>query len=113
LWIPFYSGYFPLENQRCWFCMRHWLKINLDPFEILLKGLAAGMGLIGKKYEKGDAFVPQLLIASTAMYAGMEVIAPFMKQEERGGCKGQQILIPDFFNFPFFMFHIPALITQS
>ena len=68
------------------------LKFGLDPFEILLKGLAEGMSLIGKKYENGEAFVPQLLIASTAMYSGMDIIAPFMKQEE-GGTKPATVVI--------------------
>jgi len=68
------------------------LKFGLDPFEILLKGLAEGMSLIGKKYENGEAFVPQLLIASTAMYSGMDIIAPFMKQEE-GAAKPATVVI--------------------
>jgi len=69
------------------------LKFGLDPFEILLKGLAEGMGLIGKKYENGEAFVPQLLIASTAMYSGMEIIAPFMKQDENSCTKPATVVI--------------------
>jgi corrinoid protein of di/trimethylamine methyltransferase len=69
------------------------LKFELDPFEILLKGLAEGMSLIGKKYENGEAFVPQLLIASTAMYSGMDVIAPFMKQDENSGTKPATVVI--------------------
>ncbi len=69
------------------------LQFGLDPFEILLKGLAEGMGLIGKKYENGEAFVPQLLIASNAMYAGMDVIAPFTEQEKRRGIKPATVII--------------------
>lgn len=60
------------------------LKIGIDPFKALLKGLAAGMSLIGDKYEKGEAFVPQLMIASSAMYEGMELLSPYLKANSSG-----------------------------
>ncbi|HII80474.1 MAG TPA: corrinoid protein [Methanosarcina sp.] len=69
------------------------IQIGLDPFKTLIEGLAAGMSLIGKKYEKGEAFVPQLLIASTAMYGGMDLLAPYMKQDENSGSKAATVII--------------------
>lgn len=58
------------------------LKAKIDPFKILLEGLAHGMSLIGDKYEKGEAFVPQLMISSTAMYSGMDVLSPYLKNND-------------------------------
>ncbi|TGC10667.1 methyltransferase cognate corrinoid protein [Methanolobus halotolerans] len=49
---------------------------GLDPYEAIVDGLAKGMMIISDKYEKGEAFVPNLLIASSAMYAGMEILSP-------------------------------------
>lgn len=69
------------------------IKIGLDPFKTLIEGLAAGMSLIGKKYEKGEAFVPQLLIASNAMYGGMDLLAPYLKQDKEGGAKAATVVI--------------------
>ncbi|MDD3041660.1 MAG: corrinoid protein [Methanosarcinaceae archaeon] len=60
------------------------LKIGIDPFKTLLEGLAAGMSLIGDKYAKGEAFVPQLMIASSSMYGGMELLAPYMEANTSG-----------------------------
>jgi methylmalonyl-CoA mutase cobalamin-binding domain/chain len=39
------------------------------------------MSIVSEKYDKGEAFVPQLLIASTAMYAGMDILTPHVKIE--------------------------------
>ncbi|HIH75492.1 MAG TPA: corrinoid protein [Methanosarcina sp.] len=69
------------------------IQIGMDPFKTLIEGLAAGMSLIGKKYENGEAFVPQLLIASTAMYGGMDLLAPYMKQSENITSKPATVVI--------------------
>lgn len=50
------------------------LKEGLDPHEAIIDGLAKGMVIVSDNYEKGTAFVPHLLIASQAMYAGMDVL---------------------------------------
>ncbi len=54
---------------------------GLDPYEAIINGLAKGMMIISDKYEKGEAFVPHLLIASSAMYAGMELLSPAIKTD--------------------------------
>ncbi|WP_292464374.1 methyltransferase cognate corrinoid protein [Methanolobus sp.] len=54
---------------------------GLDPYEAIVGGLAKGMMIISDRYEKGEAFVPHLLIASSAMYAGMDILSPAMKTE--------------------------------
>lgn len=69
------------------------IQIGMNPFKTLIEGLAAGMSLIGKKYEKGEAFVPQLLIASSAMYGGMDLLSPYMKENENSCSKPATVVI--------------------
>ncbi|MDG6245066.1 MAG: methyltransferase cognate corrinoid protein [Methanolobus sp.] len=57
---------------------------GVDPYEAIVEGLAKGMIIVSDKYEKGEAFVPHLLIASGAMYAGMDILTPHMKIEGSG-----------------------------
>ena len=47
---------------------------------ILAEGLISGMGIVGKKYEKGDFFLPEMVIAATAMKAGLKVLGPLLKE---------------------------------
>ena len=54
---------------------------GVDPYEAIVDGLAKGMTIVSDNYEKGEAFVPHLLIASGAMYAGMDILTPHMKVE--------------------------------
>ena len=69
------------------------IQTGLDPFKTLIEGLSKGMSLIGAKYEKGEAFVPQLLIASSAMYGGMDLLNPYLKQEENTASKPLTVVI--------------------
>ncbi|TFH04116.1 MAG: methyltransferase, partial [Methanosarcina sp.] len=46
---------------------------GVDAYEAIIDGLAKGMNVVSDMYEKGEAFVPSLLLAADAMYAGMEI----------------------------------------
>jgi len=48
--------------------------------KVLKEGLIAGMGVVGDKYEKGDFFLPEMVIAATAMKEGLKVLSPLLKQ---------------------------------
>lgn len=48
--------------------------------EILNNGLLAGMNEVGILFKDGELFVPEVLVAAKAMTAGMEVLAPFLKE---------------------------------
>ena len=48
--------------------------------KILAEGLISGMGIVGDKYEKGDFFLPEMVIAATAMKAGLKILSPMLKQ---------------------------------
>lgn len=55
---------------------------GVDPEEAIVNGLAKGMAVMGDKYERGEAFVPHLMIASAALYKGMDVLTPHIKKSE-------------------------------
>ncbi|KKH47018.1 methyltransferase [Methanosarcina sp. 1.H.A.2.2] len=54
---------------------------GVDAYDAIIHGLSRGMLIVSEQYEKGEAYVPQLLIASTAMYAGMDILTPHVKVE--------------------------------
>jgi methanogenic corrinoid protein MtbC1 len=55
------------------------LKDGLDPLTILNDGLMAGADVVGKKFEKGEYFLPQLMLAGRALKAAMAVVEPVLK----------------------------------
>ncbi|GAI50110.1 unnamed protein product, partial [marine sediment metagenome] len=45
---------------------------------ILNEALLPGISIVGDKYEKGEFFLPEMVIVATAMKEGLEVLSPFL-----------------------------------
>lgn len=56
------------------------LSRELGPYEVLTKGLVAGMDIVGVDFRDGILFVPEVLMAAKAMKAGMEVLRPLLAE---------------------------------
>jgi corrinoid protein of di/trimethylamine methyltransferase len=54
---------------------------NLDAYLAIDQGLAKGMERAGKLFDEEEYFVPELIICSDAMNAGISVLKPHLKQE--------------------------------
>ncbi|NMM62812.1 cobalamin-binding protein [Clostridium sp. P21] len=55
---------------------------NINAYEAIDKGLANGMNRAGELYEEGEYYIPELLMCSDAMYAGLDVLKPHLKKDE-------------------------------
>lgn len=55
---------------------RQALDTGLDPLVIINDGLIKGMEIVGAKYDAGEYFVPELVLCSDALYAGLDVVRP-------------------------------------
>jgi 5-methyltetrahydrofolate--homocysteine methyltransferase len=51
---------------------------NLDPGEIIEKGLIAAMDVIGVKFRNKEMFFPEVMLSATCMHAGMRVLQPYL-----------------------------------
>lgn len=52
------------------------LSSSLEPMEIIDKGLMPGMNVVGEKFARGEYFLPNLVIAGTAMQNAMKLLEP-------------------------------------
>jgi 5-methyltetrahydrofolate--homocysteine methyltransferase len=55
------------------------LKANIEVGIILNEGLIAPMNEVGRLFEEGEFFVPEMLVSARAMQAGLELLKPAMK----------------------------------
>jgi 5-methyltetrahydrofolate--homocysteine methyltransferase len=53
---------------------------GLSPKTILDEGMIAAMAEVGRLFEQGEYFVPEMLIAARAMQAGMAVLKPQLRE---------------------------------
>jgi len=54
---------------------------GIDAYYAITHGLTAGMDKVGELYTSNEYFVPELLLCSDALYAGLEILRPHIKVE--------------------------------
>ena len=70
------AGKAPIVQQK----VQEALAAGMDPAVILNEGLIAAMREVGRRFEVGKYYVPEMLIAARAMKAGLAILAPQLKQ---------------------------------
>jgi corrinoid protein of di/trimethylamine methyltransferase len=55
-----------------------------DAWDAIERGLLEGVNRAGKLFDEEEYFVPELLIAADAMYAGLEILRPHIKDQAAG-----------------------------
>ena len=58
------------------------LDAGVDPIVILNEGMIAAMKQVGKLFEDGEYFVPEMLIAARAMQSGLALLKPRLVQAD-------------------------------
>jgi 5-methyltetrahydrofolate--homocysteine methyltransferase len=58
------------------------LDSKVPPKEILDNGLVAAMDVVGKQFAEHEIFLPEVLMAAKAMYAGLDLVKPLLEGED-------------------------------
>jgi len=66
------------EDQEVLRLTREAVAQGLPAGRILNDGLIAGMNVVGERFKRHDIFLPDVLLAARAMYAGMEQLKPLL-----------------------------------
>ncbi len=54
---------------------------GIAPRQILDQGLIAGMNIVGTQFKNHEIFLPDVLVAARAMYAGMDILKPLLLRD--------------------------------
>jgi len=57
------------------------LKSGISAGDLLQKGLIAGMNVVGEQFRLREIFLPDVLLAARAMYAGLDLLRPHLAKE--------------------------------
>lgn len=52
---------------------------GISPYDVLMRGMGKGMGIVGEKYEKGEYFLTELIGAGEVMKEGMVELTPHLE----------------------------------
>jgi 5-methyltetrahydrofolate--homocysteine methyltransferase len=69
------------EDERVGELTRAAIADKLPSKQILDEGLLAGMTAIGKRFREHEIFLPDVLLAARAMYAGLDELKPLLLEE--------------------------------
>ncbi len=58
------------------------LDVGMDALDAIMNGLVAGMEEVGELFDKGEYFVPEVLMCADALYAGLDILKPHVKKED-------------------------------
>lgn len=58
------------------------IEAGIAPASILNDGMIAAMAEVGKLFEEGEYFVPEMLIAARAMQKGLDVLKPYLSEDD-------------------------------
>src|SRR5213594_5162318 len=56
------------------------LALHMDPMDILFKALIPSLEEVGRRFEKGDFFVPEMLMAARAMQGALTLLRPLIAE---------------------------------
>ena len=61
---------------------RQALEAGLEPLTIIDDGLTEGMNIVGSKFQTGEYFLPNLVIAASGMNKAMEILEPELRSRQ-------------------------------
>ena len=73
-----------LDSERLGRLVRVALETGIDAGRVLREGFGEGMRLVGERYERGEYFLAELVMAGVTMNEAMEFVRPFLGNEEVG-----------------------------
>ena len=59
------------------------LEEGTEPLAIINQGLVPGMEAVGEKFQAGEYFLPQMVIAANAMQQAMELLEPELQARQQ------------------------------
>ena len=77
------EGVVQYDDDRVKMAAQKAIAEGVDPLEAIQEGLVRGMNTVGELFQKGEYFVPEVLICADFPYGGLEILKPHL-QRERG-----------------------------
>ncbi|MCW2285596.1 methanogenic corrinoid protein MtbC1 [Rhodoblastus acidophilus] len=78
------TAVFELDEQLTKLLSQEVLDRGYDAWQAVERGLLEGVNRAGRLFDEEEYFVPELLIAADAMYAGLAILRPHIKTHHSG-----------------------------
>jgi corrinoid protein of di/trimethylamine methyltransferase len=72
------------EKERAVELAQEALRLEVPPLEAIDKGYVVGIQKVGELFEKGDFFLPEMMLAAQAMQEALELLDPYLERQKVG-----------------------------
>jgi corrinoid protein of di/trimethylamine methyltransferase len=72
------------DAEKCVTLAKRAIEDKLDPVEAIQQGFSKGMDTVGRKFETGEMFLPEMMQAAEAMNAAVAVLKPAIEASGSG-----------------------------
>ena len=69
------------------------IEAQIDPLDAVEQGLSEGMKVVGNRFESGEIFLPEMLIAADTFNAAMDVLKPVIESQNKEIKKSGKVVI--------------------
>lgn len=86
------DGVLKFEEEEVISAANEVVELGLDAYDAIMNGLARGMDEASKLWDAEEYFVPELLLCADALYAGLGILRPHVKVEDKTKTKGVVVI---------------------
>jgi corrinoid protein of di/trimethylamine methyltransferase len=81
------------DSQACVDLATKAVESGVDPLQAIQEGFAPGMEVVGRRFEEGSLFLPDMMLAAEAMTAGVTVLEAAMPAAEAEGRRKAKAIV--------------------
>ncbi len=79
---PLYTAILEGEHKTVAALTQQAIDAGIAPAAILTEGMVSAMNEVGRLFEEGEYFVPEMLVAARSMQSGLGVLKPYLAQAD-------------------------------
>lgn len=87
------EGVLEFDEEKATKAAQKWLESKIDPFRAIIEVLTPAIQEMGDRFEKGEAFLPELIMATDAMNAAVKILEKEISKEKLENTKKGRIII--------------------
>jgi trimethylamine corrinoid protein len=81
------------DEEKAATAAQKWLDSKSDPYRAITEVLTPAIQEIGERFERGEAFLPELIMATDAMNAAVKILEKEISKEKMAGTKKGRMII--------------------
>jgi trimethylamine corrinoid protein len=87
------EGVLEFDEEKAAKAAQKWLESKIDPYRAIIEVLTPAIQEMGDRFEKGEAFLPELIMATDAMNAAVKVLEKEISKEKLESTRKGRIII--------------------